>query len=77
MDSPVTDPVPFGEDNTIYEIGNSKVDRVKVGVTTIKSKSQNKSKGKNLLKPFSAKSQSSTQGSESGFFTSKARQAFI
>ena len=41
-----------------------------------KSKTQNKSKGKNLEKSFSAKFQSPAQVSQSDFLTPKARQVF-
>ena len=62
------------EDKTDNRIGNSKVNEAKVDAKTTKSKSQDKSKGKNLVMFFSPKSEASS--SESGFFTPGARQAF-
>ena len=63
--------VLIGEDSTVSEVGDSKVNRAKVGATITKSKS------KNLVKSILSKSQSSIQSFRSGFHILKARQAFI
>ena len=75
MNPSATDPV-VSEDSTINEVGNSKVDGVKVSVKTSKSKSQDKSSSKNLVKSFLDKSQASAQGFRSGFLTPGASQFF-
>ena len=69
MNPSVTDPVA-NKDSTINEVGNSKVDRAKISIKTSKSKSQDKSSSKNLVKSFLDKSQAFAQGSGSGFLTS-------
>ena len=46
-----------GKNSYINRVSNSEVNKTNVGTKTTKSKSQDKSKGKNLLKSFSAKSQ--------------------
>ena len=65
------DSIAVGEDITIDEIGNSKIDRTNLGAKMAKFKNQDKSKGKNL-----AKSKSFAQSPESGFLSSKAKQTF-
>ena len=66
-----------GKSNTIDKVDDNKVDGVKLDAKTAKSKSQDKNKDKNLVISFLAKSQPLVQGSESGFLTPRARQAFI
>ena len=55
MHSLAIDPILISEDNIIDKVGNSEVDRIKVGIKMAKSKSQDKSKNKNLVKFFLAK----------------------
>lgn len=62
-----------GGDNISDIVGNNKVDRVKVGAKIAISKSQNKIKGKNLVKSFSTRLQASTQSFGLAFVTLKAR----
>ena len=68
IDLSVTDPV-VDENTTIDSIGNSKVDTVRVDAKMANSKSQVKSKGKNLTKAIA-------QGSGSCFITHGAKQVF-
>ena len=84
IDLVITDPVAVGKDNTIDKIGDSEVDGAKVDTKIAKSKNQDKSKGKNLVKSFLAKFQALVQSFGSDFLTpgaiqvfTKLRQAFI
>ena len=65
VDSLTANPVLHNENTIVDKVGNSKVNRAKVGIKTVKSKS------KNLVKPFLAKSQPFTQSSRSDFVTLK------
>ena len=56
------DSIAVDEDNNLDKIGNSKVNGTKVGAKTTKSKNQDKSKSKNLIK-FFAKALAQTSGS--------------
>ena len=70
-DLTATDQIASGKESIIDRVGKSKVGKAKVGAKTAKSKSQDKSKGKNL-----AKFKALTQNSKSGFLTPRARQTF-
>lgn len=70
MDSGKTNLVLVGYNNIIDKFGNSTVIGGKFGAKMTKSKSKNK------IKPFLAKSKLYTQSSGSGYFTTKARLAF-
>ena len=67
--------ITISENSTIDEVNNIKVNEAKIDTKIAKFKSKDKSKSKNLVKFFSAKSQAS--GSGTGFLTLGARQAFI
>ena len=63
--------VAVGENSIVDGVDNSKVHGAKVSAKIAKSKSQDKSKGKNL-----AKFKALVQSTKSGFFTSGVKQAF-
>ena len=74
MNPVATDPVAVSINNTVDEVGDSKVNGKKVSTKTAKSKSQDKTKGNNLVKSFLVKSKAFDSGSR--FFTIGARQVF-
>lgn len=65
------------DNNTIDKIDNNEIVKAKISAKMAKSKSHDKSKGKNLVNSFLIKSQASIPGSKLGFLTRKARKAFI
>ena len=73
MDSPVTDSIGIGEDSIINGVGNSEVCKVKIDVKITKSKSQDKSKGKNPVKSLA---KALVQSHKSDFLTFGDRKAF-
>ena len=76
VDLSVADLILVIKDNTIDKIGNSKIDGVTIYTKITKSKNQDKSKDKNLVKSFGYVSSFNTR-LRSGLFILKARQAII
>ena len=73
VDPPATNSIVVDEDSIVNEVGNSEVCKVKVNAKIAKSKSQDKSKGKNSVK-FLVKAL--TQSLRSDFLTPRDRKAF-
>ena len=72
IESSIRDSIPVGENSIINEVnGNGKIGGIKIGVKMAKSKK------KNSVKLFLTKFKLFIENSKSGFFTLRAKIAFI